>query len=396
MRVFLMMSALVVLCAALACAAESTDSSATGTCPPATPAVCPSPTTTPAACPSPPSAPTVAAMTTTESVLDCALCCLNLSKDMLSTLRSKGWSDPDIAMAAIIAMRSGVAIDQIVTEYTSCTNWRDVAKQHNVSVADMIKLRTMAGTDMEAFNKALMSQCFSIAECDLTQMRTNGFSWSDICMIANASVRTGQTPMVIAELRKQGTSWNDIACKFGVSPDDITSPVMMRTVAMTTVTPAAGAGPTMPCYFKDYCGNIILDEDRAYRYYIRGYDWLDVAVAANIRRASGYPIDELLIQLNSGMTWREIAYKYGVCAAVAFNVCDWPFEKRTIYSQKANCSNMAKIAGYQTSAPTGAGPGCAGCPPSCYQGFTGGYGCPGCAPTMSWWLSKPVGFVYAP
>jgi len=220
-----------------------------------------------------------------------------------------------------------------------------------------MKFRLTGDGNMEAFNTTLVTQCYSLAECDITALRAKGMSWKDICTVANAAVRTGQTVMQIAELRGQGMTWEQIACKFNVAPSDICKPVGMRSLAMVTPTPV-GSGPvTCPMNVRDSSGNIIMTEDMADRWYRRGYDWLDVAVATNISLQTNIPVMEILIQLNAGHTWRDLAYYFGVCPEVAFNVCNWPFPRRTIYSQSISAKNMRMIEKYQN--PTqmaGAGP----------------------------------------
>ena len=319
MRVLLIVLALILVAAAptLAAAAGSSNSDAATACPtekPATPA--------------------------SSDIDACFTCCLNVDQATLDKLRTQGWKTPDIVMAAVITMRSGVCIDDVLAQYKSCSNWRDVAKQYNLSVADVMKFRLTGDGNMEAFYTTLVTQCYSLAECDITALRAKGMSWSDICMVANAAVRTGQTVLQIAELRGQGMTWEQIAGKYNVAPSEITKPVGMRSLAMVTPTPA-GSGPMMPpMNVRDSSGNIIMTEDMADRWYRRGYDWLDVAVATNISLQTGVPVAEILIQLNAGHTWRDLAYYFGVCPEVAFNVCNWPFPRRTIYSQSISAKNM--------------------------------------------------------
>lgn len=357
MRVLLIMLALTLAAAAptFAAAAESSNSDAAGP-------------------------PVKATMSASDDIDACLMGCLNLDQCTLDRLRAAGWKTPDIVMAAVISMRSGVAIDDVLAQYKSCSNWRDVAKQYNLSVADVMKFRLTSDGDMEAFNTAILTQCYCIAECDTAALRAKGLSWSEICMSATAAVNTGQTIMTIADLRAQGMSWDDIACKFNVAPPAILKPASMRSVAIVTPTPA-GAGPmAYPMNVRDYSGNIIMTEDMAERWYKRGYDWIDVAIATNIAMNTGYPVGQVLLLLNSGRTWRELAAWFSVCPEVAFNVCSWPFPHRSIYSQSAEAKNLKMIEQYQVATQmAGAGPAGRGPMPYWLQRNSTSFG--------SWWCS---------
>ncbi len=302
-----------------------------------------------------------------EKMIDvCLMTCFNVDKSTLSELRSQGLSNSDIAVACAIATNSGTPLRQVVAEYLTCRDWPQVAKNHRLSMSDLMNLPMMADADVETFNRTFIVGYYSIPESDVAQMRKNGLDWGEICMIANAAARTGQSPKQIATMRKQGMSWAQIAEKYNISRADITKPVRPLVVAVTTP-PQAGAGPQMPCLIYNQDGQIVLTLDQALWYYKRGYDWLDVAVAANIASVTGYPISFILQLSKTGATWQDLIYKFGVGPDTAFNVCNYPFPRRTIYSERVNQMNMNAIAQYQKPVcpPTGPCPTapCAPCEP---------------------------------
>ena len=289
------------------------------------------------------------AATAGDQVIDsCLMSCFNVDKNTLNKLRSQGLSNPDIAMACAIAMKSGTPLQTVAAEYKSSKSWPQVAQKHGLSMSDLMSMPMMADVDVETFNRTFVSRYYSIPESDVAQMRKDGLSWGAICMTANAAVRTGQSPQQIAGLRSQGMSWGQIAAKYDVSRSDITKPVQPLTVAVAG--PLAGAGPAMPCVIYDDDCNVLLTLDQALWLYRTGHDWLDVAVAANIAGVTGYPISLILELARTGGTWRTLIQKFGVGPDTAFNVTNYPFPQRSIYSERTNQANLRTIAQYQKPA----------------------------------------------
>lgn len=319
-----------------------------------------------------------------QAMLDsCVSKCLNVTPAQISALRAQGISDGDIAMASAVAVKCGKPVSEVAARFQASKDWKSTAGSYNLSVSDLASATTMASAEIEAFNLAFCSQFYAIPSSTILQVRQQGYSWDDTNMMANAAVQCAQPIGQIVELRRSGSSWNDIAKKYGVSASALTGPAIVRTLDVcpspcpapvaeapcpapvaVVVTPCpppcppTGAGPIAtlpcpvgtlgpPCLACDGQGNIIMTLDQANDLYASGYDWLDVAVALNIRRWTGYPVKQVLIDMKSQRTWQNLIVYYGVPPDIAFNVADYPFPRRTIYSASADANHQRLIAKYQ-------------------------------------------------
>lgn len=343
-----------------------------------------------------------------QAMLDACVCkCLNVTSAQVAALRAQGCGDGDIAMACAIAAKCGKPASEVVSQYQTSKDWKTTAGVYNLSVSDLASATTMASAEIEAFNLAFCSQFYAIPSSTVLQVRHQGYSWDDTNMMANAAIQCAQPITRIVDLRKQGASWQDIAQKYNVSATALTTPAVVRTLDVCpspcpapaappcpapcpapVTTPLApcpvpcpapapcAAGPVAPapcpvgqlgppCVVCDGAGNIIMTLDQANDLYASGYDWLDVAVALNIRRWTGYPVKQVLIDLKSQRTWQNTIIYYGVPADVAYNVCGYPFPRRTIYGASADGEHQRMIARYQKA---GAYPVCPPkacvCPPA--------------------------------
>lgn len=113
-----------------------------------------------------------------------------------------------------------------------------------------------------------------------------------------------------------------------------------------------GAGPssicgTGPCQVCDWSGNVLLNYAQVMDLYANGNDWLDVAIAANVARETGYPIREVLTQLKSLGTWQQTLLLFGVSEDTAYNVADYPFPRRSIYTVGVDAQHQNAICKYQ-------------------------------------------------
>lgn len=375
MRVFLIVLALSFACAAIALAedANSCNSSVSQPAEPSTATPAPSGTGVGTGiCPPPAGAGPAATVTSADEMLDsCISSSYNLSRQQIRDLRSQGLSNSDIAMAGAIAAKSGCPVSQIVSEYKTDQNWTSVANRHNLSMSDLTSMPVAANPDVEQFNKNFISQYYSVSSADIDQLRKQGYSWGEINMMANASMKTNQPIQQIAMDRSQGMTWTQIANKYNVALTDVCTPATIRSV--TTVRPY-GAGPApvigVPPVMYDNVGNVMLTEDQATRFYRMGYDWTDVAIAANISRETGVPIRQVLSEIRpGGKTWPAVASDYGVVPSTAFNISGYPFPHVSIYSQSMQEANMRQIEQYQTGATTVV-PQPTGTPPTMPSGGT--------------------------
>lgn len=286
----------------------------------------------------------------------CMVQSFGLTSQQLADFRAQGLSNSDIAMAAAIAKKTNRPVSDIVAEYKADPIWSDVAKKNNISMTDLAMNPSLMNVDNETFNTLFIAQYYNISSSDIEAMRKEGKSWDEINMIANASARTGQPIQQIVALRDQGMPWSDIATRYNLAAADLTTPcprMVSTTIIRGQTCPGVGAGPvcTRPVQpiIYDKSGNVLLTQDEALRYYSMGNDWLNVAIAANIARETGYPIRQILMDLRSGPTWEQVALDYSVAPNRAFNVADYPFPHKTVYSQKMEEENMARIRQYQVS-----------------------------------------------
>ncbi len=302
-----------------------------------------------------------------DTIVSCVMMCLDVDKATLQQLEGKGWTDADFAAACTIALKSNASMQDVIAEYDSSKNWSQVARKFNVSATEVIKVREMAENDPDTLNQMFVAQCYGVSESSVAKLRQDNVNWGEICVIANASRRTGQSVEQIASLRADGLSWEQIGAKYNVASSCFTEPVQSRMVA---VRPLAGAGPMVaPCVIYDDACNPMLTYDQAMRLYRKGYDWLDVAVAVNISRAASYPIELILAQMRTGRAWRDVIVDFGLSPDVAFNVCDYPFPRISIYSRGVEQSNLRTIQRYQKAKPPrpSCGSPCAPCGEPCPQ-----------------------------
>lgn len=331
-----------------------------------------------------------------QAMVDACLSkCLNVSPSQIADLRSQGCSDADIAIACAIAGKASKPISEVMASYASTKDWPTIAGKYNLSMADLISAPVSGSPDSEAFNTAFFAQYYSLPQDQIAQLRRQGFSWDDVNVISNASLCTKQPVNQIAGLRKDGASWSEIAAKYSVASEALTNPVKVTLVSTyngsqaaanvgagpavspSTVQPAASTcpapcpatcpepatcpapcpsvcatGPTSccgngPCLVCDGDGNLLLNYDQAMQLYVEGHDWLDVAIAINVTRYTGYPIRQVLTDLKSLGTWQQNLVYYGVPEDYAYNVADYPFPRRSIYSLSEDAKHVQMICKYQ-------------------------------------------------
>ena len=372
MRIFILILALVLMCGTVTLA----NGVGAGKGPAETPQPVPQMETPAPVVPPAPPAPVTAAPCPTPASCEmltsaCFASCLNLTSDQLMKLQSQGLTNTDIAMAVAISGQSNVPIDQIVNEWKNCSkNWMTVAGNHNLTMANLCAMPIVADMTEESFNRTFFSQYYNIPMTQVVALRQQNWSWGAINVMANAATRTNQPISQIASLRSQGSSWNDIASRYNVASADFTMPMQMRTV--TAMRSMAGAGPAVSPVIYDNRGNVLLTQDQVNYLYRSGYDWLDVAIAANISMSTGYPVQEVLMQMKTGNTWEGIAQYYGVPPEIALNVANYPFPRVSSKSQSSQADIMNRIQKYQkpygpmggTITPSGMV-----CPGTCPQPF---------------------------
>lgn len=333
MRLPVMVLALTLTCAAAAVAAE--------TCPPGT-----TPATQGAG-----AQPNVQRVG--NEVYDtCLARAFGITCGQLSQFRAQGLTNSDIAIASAIARKSAQPLQQVINQYALTKNWQAVSDYYQVNYQNLGLSQDLLNPDEVAFNTAFISQQYNIPASDIQALQSQGYSWGEISMIANAASRTGLSFQQVATLRSQGKTWEQIATSNNLRPDSLLNPCPVIAPRVLSCAAACAAGPvcTRPVspVMLDLNGNVLLTEQEALTYYARGNDWINVAIAANISRLTGYPIDQVLTDLRSGAVWEQVALMYGVDCHQAFDVSCYPFPRVTVYSQGAEQKNLDKIAPYQS------------------------------------------------
>ena len=310
------------------------------------------------------------------TMASCIMMCFDVDMQTLQQLQDKGWTEADFAAACVIALKSNASLQAVIAEYECSQSWPQVARKFNVMPSDVANAREMAVSNPEMLNRMFVAQCYCVSESTVAKLRQDNVKWGEICMIANAARRTGQTAEQIACLRADGLSWEQIAAKFNVASSYFTEPVRSRMISARPVIRTArrtvGAGPATPpciCVIYDDACNPMLTYDQAMSLYRKGYDWLDVAIAVNINRQVNYPIEFILSQVRTGAAWRDLIVQFGMSPDGAFNVCDYPFPRISIYSTGVEQSNLRTIERYQQAKPPrpSCGNPCAPCAEPCPQ-----------------------------
>jgi len=238
-----------------------------------------------------------------------------LTQKQICDLRNKGWCNSDIMTAAVIAKKSDTPLDTVVSEYEKIKTWERVAEKHGMKMDDV---------------RAAMSS---------TQMSGAGPSSP-----SSSEITTSGT-MAISDAGPCGKPSSTEVCFSGPC-----------------------APPQIRVLYGKNC-NILLHEDEVNRLYAAGFDWLDVAVAANIARETGLPIPLLLNRARNGRLWSTIALETAVPYSTAFNVTNYPFARACRYPRAWQEYNMRQIAKYQVPVPmqicsTTRLSSCPPCPPS--------------------------------
>jgi len=269
---------------------------------------------------------------------------LGITTTQVMQLRQQGLSYSDIATAQAIASKSGKSLSEVATSFQTSKNWTEVAGKYDVSMADISTAAMMSAAEIDAFYGTFLSRYYGLSQTQITSLRQQGLSWDEITMIANTAARTRQPVQTIASQRAQGMTWEEIACRYNLTLADITRPAT-RTVA---IRPISGAGPVTSSVMYNSKGNVLLTLDQVQRLYRQGYDWLDVAVAANMSDATDVPVQQFLRWIRQGSLWTTLATRYGVPYSFAFDVSNYPFPRRSIFSPELDQSRQVALQRWQT------------------------------------------------
>lgn len=289
----------------------------------------------------------------------CLARALGMTTTELYTFRAQNLTNADLAIASAISRQANQPVANVIAQYRVTPNWQTVSQYYRVNYDALGLSQEYMSPDQNVFNQTFVSQQYAIPVSEIQALRNQGYSWGEVNLIANAAARTGLTTQQIVQMRQQGMSWQAIATQYNMPVSTLTVPCPVVAPRLSCCA-ALAAGPvcTRPVIPAMYNrgGNVLLTQDEVMRFYSKGYDWTEVAIAANIARETGYPVEQVLRDMRSGMVWQQVAQYYGVSPNTAFDVCAYPFPRTSIYSPAMEARNLQQIARYQTTPIAGAGP----------------------------------------
>lgn len=200
---------------------------------------------------------------------------------------------------------------------------------NTISAADFSSMAVLPANDM--FQNQIVAQRFGLTSDQIVSLRMMGMSYSDISLVANASQRCGnRTPIEIATMLQQGQSWDQIASSCNTTVAMLMQPAPMQAVAgyRGELTPSS-ASQIATMRYKEYPnGRPVVTWDIWQQLQSRGYDWREVAVAANIASMTGENIDDILrAGTIQGQTFSMMAIDRGLNINDVMKTDDWPFGK---------------------------------------------------------------------
>ena len=134
-------------------------------------------------------------------------------------------------MAAAIARRCGHPLAEVASAYNGCHNWSDCCKKYNLSMSDIACVPMAPDQDSESFNVKFVSQYYGVTPAEITALRNQGCSWSDVNMCANICTKASQPIQAVYKLRSQGMTWQQCAAQYNVSASDACTPCPAKCAA---------------------------------------------------------------------------------------------------------------------------------------------------------------------
>ena len=199
-----------------------------------------------------------------------------------------------------------------------------------VSAANFTRVAVLPEDEM--FQQQAIMDRFGLNDAQFTDLRMQGWSYSDIAVVANAASRANMSPIEVAGMLSQGQSWDQIAIASDTTVAMLLQPTPLEVVAgyraevQPSVAPPAGMIQVPLFYEQLPNGRQIITQDYWNQLSKAGYSWKDVAVAANVMAMTGDKVDDLLRMVRiQGMTWRQIAVDRALDMDKVMDVSGWPF-----------------------------------------------------------------------
>ncbi|MEN6521997.1 MAG: hypothetical protein ABFD46_12710 [Armatimonadota bacterium] len=204
--------------------------------------------------------------------------------------------------------------------------------------------------EVEQFNLNLATTTFTVDSASVIALRQAGWTWADIYMLAHIANQANRPILEIANLRSQGLSYSNIGQRYNLTMAQLITPSVIR----TRVAGFVGEYGYQPIYYKtDLWGNPVLTRYDAEKLSRMGYDWRNIAIAANISAETGVSMSDIMSWADRGYTWQQISRQYGVDPDKVMDVSKYPFSREPgVYTTSTNQYTTPTT---QPPPPTGAG-----------------------------------------
>lgn len=183
---------------------------------------------------------------------------------------------------------------------------------------------TLVSPEVEQFNLNLVTTTFGVDSTSALALRQAGWMWSDIHLLAHIANQTNRPIIEIANLRSQGLTYANIGQRYNLTMAQLTMPTFIR----QRVAGFVGEYGYQPIYYRtDKWGNPVLTRYDAERLSRLGYDWRNIAIAANISAETGVSMRDILQWTDRGYTWDQVARQYGINPDDVMDVSQYPFAR---------------------------------------------------------------------
>jgi len=227
-----------------------------------------------------------------------------ISASDLAAWRARGYSDMDIAMAANVAAHTGATTAQILALRDQGRSWEDIARQYNMTTAQVMVLAPRPLMEEElAFHRTMLMRTYGLSSAEIDSLLRMGYSVDEIDMAASIAARSNQPVGDVLALRRQGMSWTQIAQRYNLQPGLVSQPFAM--VPMEE-----------DAFFREYLRSRFNVPTVTYTRQ-RAAGWLpgEILFAAHVAARSRQSVDQVLALREQGLSWREIASRLGVSVA---------------------------------------------------------------------------------
>lgn len=236
--------------------------------------------------------------------------CLNVPQATITRWRDRGYSFGQIGVAANIANRANVPVEEVLNRFDQGQSLTTVAAAYNVPVSDTTVFTARAGMmgvapEVAMYSDQFLTRYWGISQADLNRWHAAGFTNDQIAMAANLSARSGRSTQDILNMVSAGQSWNQIA-------SDLNVPVAQLSVPVARPIGVAESNLMRSILARDFN----LTSTQIDNLIARGYSFEEIAVIGNLAARSGRSPSAIADMAANGMSWNEIASNVGVSTAL--------------------------------------------------------------------------------